>query len=259
MIRTEIDGKRLEIQCFGNPQHANPALIFLHEGLGSISQWRDFPEQIWNRTGCPTIVYNRAGYGRSDSADLPRTIDFMHQEANRALPELLKTLQVQSVIFIGHSDGGSIAIIHSASPKIPIRAFVLLAPHVFVEELTIRSIEQGKQEYLNGDLKARLAKHHPFTDHTFLGWTNIWLDPEFRSWNIEEYLPSIQAPVLLIQGEEDPFGTTRQIESIQTKSGGPVEVFLIPRCGHRPHVEKSQETTTRVVAFLHQHIQSNRQ
>jgi pimeloyl-ACP methyl ester carboxylesterase len=151
---------------------------------------------------------------------------------------------------VGHSDGGSIALIYSAKPLVPVRALILEAPHVFVEETTIKSIAASKEEYLHGNLKNRLAKYHPNTDETFLGWSDIWLHPEFVSWNIEEFLPQIKVPVLVIQGEEDRFGTVRQVEAIQKGCAGPVETLLIPECGHRPHREQPEQTLERMVNFI---------
>ncbi len=254
MKHLDIGGKRLEYQRFGSAVAGRPTLVFLHEGLGSLGQWRDFPEQVSSETGCSSLVYSRAGYGHSDSANLPLSIDFMHDEALQVLPQFLTKLREQNVILIGHSDGGSIALIFAANPTVSVRALILLSPHVFVEEITVRSIAEAKSDYLQGGLKRRLAKHHPRTDETFLGWANIWLDPKFRSWNIENVLPKIEIPSLVIQGEEDRFGSLRQVEAIQNGCTGPVETFLIPGCGHRPHIENPLETLHRVVEFIHHNL-----
>ena len=246
----QVAGKRLEYERFGKSIDENPTLVFLHEGLGSLSMWRNFPEQVALKTGCSALAYSRAGYGNSDEAERPRSVAFMHQEAVQVLPEFLEKMQVREVLLVGHSDGGSIALIYSAKPVVPVHALVLEAAHVFVEETTIQSIAALKEEYLHGNLKSRLAKYHPRTDETFLGWSDVWLRPEFVSWNIEEFLPQINIPVLVIQGEQDRFGTVRQVEAIQKGCAGPVETLLVPECGHRPHREKPQQTLERIVRFI---------
>ena len=246
----DIAGKRLEYGYWGDAAGNKPTLVFLHEGLGSLSMWRDFPEQVARRTGCSALAYSRAGYGNSEEADHRRSVAFMHQEAIEVLPEFLEKMHVRDVLLVGHSDGGSIALIYSAKPVVPVLALVLEAPHVFVEETTIQSIASSKEEYLFGNLKSRLAKYHPRTDETFLGWSDVWLRPEFLSWNIEEFLPRIRVPVLVIQGEKDRFGTVRQVEAIQKNFAGPVETLLIPECGHSPHREKPEQVMTAMVSFI---------
>jgi pimeloyl-ACP methyl ester carboxylesterase len=248
----EIAGKRLEYEKWDHSKGNKPTLVFLHEGLGSLSMWRDFPEQVARWTGCLALAYSRAGYGNSDETELPRPVSFMHQEATEVLPEFLERMRVREVVLVGHSDGGSIALIYSANPVVPVRALILEAPHVFVEETTLQSIAASKKEYLQGDLKVRLAKHHPHTDETFFGWSDVWLRPEFASWNIEEFLPQIRIPVLVIQGEEDQFGTVQQVEAIQKGCAGPVETLLLAECGHRPHREKPEQTLERMVDFIKQ-------
>ena len=243
-------GKRLEYERWGNSSGNKPTLVFLHEGLGSLSMWRDFPEQVAQKTGCSALAYSRAGYGNSEEADYPRPVAFMHQEAIEGLPEFLEKMHVREVLLVGHSDGGSISLIYAATPAAPVRALILESPHVFVEETTIQSIAASKEEYLHGNLKSRLAKYHPRTDETFLGWCDVWLRPEFVSWNIEEFLPQIKIPVLVIQGEADRFGTVRQVEAIQKGCAGPVETFLIPECGHRPHREEPDQVMSAMVSFI---------
>ncbi|MCI0414319.1 alpha/beta hydrolase [bacterium] len=245
----DVAGKQLEYERWVNPV-SKPTLVFLHEGLGSLSMWRDFPEQVARRTGCSALAYSRAGYGNSDPADLPRSVDFMHEEAIRVLPEFLQKMQEREVILVGHSDGGSIALIYSATPVVPVRALVLESPHVFVEETTIQSISAAKEQYLRGDLKRRFAKHHGRVDETFLGWSDVWLRPEFAFWNIETFLPEIKIPALVIQGEEDRFGTIQQVEAIKKGCGGPVEICIIPECGHSPHREKPQQTLEQIVSYI---------
>jgi pimeloyl-ACP methyl ester carboxylesterase len=246
----DVSGKRLEFERWGDYASKKPTLVFLHEGLGSLSMWRDFPEQVARKTGCSALVYSRTGYGNSQAAELPRSVDFMHEEAIHVLPEFLQKLQEHDVILVGHSDGGSIALIYSANPVVPVRALVLEAPHVFVEETTLQSIAAAREEYVHGDLKPRFAKYHRNADETFLGWSDVWLRPEFASWNIEEFLPQIKIPILVIQGEEDRFGTIRQLEAIQGGCPGHVETLLIQECGHRPHREKPDQVMNEMVSFI---------
>ena len=227
-----------------------PTILFLHEGLGSIAQWRDFPDGACSGTGCPGIVYNRAGYGGSAPADLPRTIDFMHREARFVLAELLRKLKLQDVILVGHSDGGSIALIYASDPTVNVRGLVLIAPHVFVEEITVQSIARARTEYLRGNLKDRFQKYHQDADHTFLSWSDIWLNPEFKNWDIRPLLKTIKTPILVIQGEQDEFGTTAQVEAIQEECSVPVTSVMIPNCGHRPHIEAPTETLTHTIRFV---------
>jgi pimeloyl-ACP methyl ester carboxylesterase len=230
-------------------------LVLLHEGLGSVSMWRDFPDALVERTGCPAFVYSRAGHGTSPPPDAPRGIRFMHDEATIVLPALLDAFRIERPILIGHSDGGSIALIHAgtafssqADRKRP-RGLILLAPHVFVEDCSIASIERMRALYATADLRARLAKYHANVDAAFRGWNDVWLDPAFRSWNIEEYLPAIRCPVLVLQGEDDEYGTRAQVEAIAEQVGGPVATELLPRCGHSPHRDQRELVVERIAAF----------
>jgi pimeloyl-ACP methyl ester carboxylesterase len=180
-----------------------PVLVFLHEGLGSVAMWKDFPETVSHATGCPAIVYSRYGYGKSDRLAEARGVDYMHREALEVLPQLLDALSIRNPILIGHSDGASIALIHSGAGSRPVNGLVLLAPHVFVENITVQSIAEAKVAFENTDLRARLARYHDDAESTFRGWNDIWLHPDFRRWNIEEYLPGVACPVLIIQGDDD--------------------------------------------------------
>ncbi len=191
----------------------------LHEGLGSIALWKDFPAQLAARTGCGVLVYSRYGHGNSDKLMEKRPVRFMHHEGEVVLPELLVKLGVAKPILIGHSDGGSISLIFAGKYPDAVSGLILEAPHVFVEDLSIASIAQAKVTYETTDFPQRLGRYHANVDATFWGWNDIWLDPAFRSWNIEEYLPGITCPVLCIQGEEDEYGTIAQVEAI--KAGAP--------------------------------------
>ncbi len=210
--------------------------------------WRDFPDSLVARTGCPALVYSRAGHGASPRPNAPRGIQFMHEEATTVLPALLSQSDIEAPILIGHSDGGSIALIYAGTRK-P-RGLILLAPHVFVEDCSIDSITRMRELYATTDLRARLAKYHADVDAAFRGWNDVWLDPAFRQWNIEEYLPGITCPVLVLQGEDDEYGTRAQIDAIANRVQGPVEVDLLPRCGHSPHRDQREVVLDRMAGFI---------
>ena len=221
-------------------------IVMLHEGLGSVSAWRDFPSLVSQATGLGVFVYSRLGYGRSDPVPLPRPLRYMHDEA-AMLPELLK--DIKKPILLGHSDGASIAII-AAGSGLDARGLALLAPHVFCEDRSIDGIEKARDAYEHGDLRARLAKHHEHVDVAFWGWNRAWLDPGFRAWNIEEYLPRIDAPVLVVQGDADPYGTLAQVDAIER--GVPVGItrVILSGTGHAPHRERQAETLEAIRAFV---------
>ena len=237
----------LEYEWIGGSE---PTLVFLHEGLGSIRQWRDFPSRVAKASGRRVLLYNRYGYGDSDVLAEPRvSVRFMHDEALVALPQLLEALRVESPILVGHSDGASIALIHAGAGH-PVRGLVLMAPHVFVEEMGLRSIERVKQEFETTDLPQRLGRYHRDARRTFYLWNDAWLDPEFRRWNIEEYLPRIKAPVLAIQGVNDEYGTLAQLASIKEKVKGPCELLELPACGHSPHRDQPEQVLGALVLFV---------
>jgi pimeloyl-ACP methyl ester carboxylesterase len=228
---------------------AGPPLVFLHEGLGSIRQWRDFPEQVARATGCRALVYDRYGYGNSDVLREERVgARFMHDGALKELPALLKELEVQNPILIGHSDGASIALIYASVH--PVRGVAVLAPHVFVEDLGLRSIRAIHDSFETSGLPARLGKYHRDARKTFHLWADAWLDPAFRQWNIEECLPRIRCPLLAIQGEDDEYGSMAQLEAIRRQAGGPCELVKLPRCGHSPHKDRPEKVLNTVTAFI---------
>lgn len=226
---------------------AEPALVFLHEGLGSVALWRDFPERLAQATGRRALVYSRAGHGASPLPDGPRTPRFMHEEALVALPALLERHGIDAPILVGHSDGGSIALIHAAQH--PVSALVVLAPHVFVEDVTVASIEQARETFAASDLGERMARYHRDPEATFRLWNDIWLAPEFRDWNIEDVLGAISCPVLAIQGAEDQYGTLAQIDAIEAGVAGRFARVVLP-ARHAPHLEAPEQTLRAAADFI---------
>jgi pimeloyl-ACP methyl ester carboxylesterase len=248
VCQVEVQGRLLEVQRF-RERRQTPELVFLHEGLGSVSHWRDFPLRVAQATGCAVTVYSRYGSGNSDVLREARSQRYMHEEALDVLPELLSRLEINSPILVGHSDGASIALIHAGTHDRPC-ALVLLAPHVFVEDLSVASIADAKVQFETTDLAERLARHHRDAQRTFWGWNDIWLHPAFRSWNIEEYLPRITCPVLVIQGLEDQYGTMKQAEAIQRQVAGPVEVLALENCRHSPQRDQPEATLRAITTFV---------
>ena len=242
-------GHRLEYERIGGAGD-RPTLILLHEGLGSIALWRDFPAKLAQATGCPAVVYSRYGYGRSDALAGPRGVDYMHQEALDTLPELRARLGLDDAILVGHSDGASIALIHAGSGRWPVRALALAAPHVFVEDVSITSIAAARTAYETTDLRRRLTRYHADVDSAFRGWNDIWLHADFRAWNIEEYLPGVRCPVLAIQGADDEYGTLAQLDAIARGVAGPFERLVLPQCKHSPHRDQEQATLAAMAAFI---------
>ena len=234
-------GRSLAYEWIGNPSES--PLLFLHEGLGSIRQWRDFPAKLAEATGCSALVYDRYGYGQSDVLAEPRrTVRFMHDEALFALPELLKELEVRNPILVGHSDGASIALIHAGAGH-AVRGVVAMAPHVFIEPLCLSSIVKAADAFENTDLATRLGRYHRDARKTFYGWADVWLDPQFKGWDIRsEYLPSVRCPVLAIQGHDDEYGTMAQLDEIERRVSGPCELLKLENCGHSPFRDRPEDT-----------------
>jgi pimeloyl-ACP methyl ester carboxylesterase len=227
-----------------------PTLVFLHEGLGSIRQWRDFPGQVTGATGCRALVYDRYGYGDSDVLAAERVgTDFMHVEALQVLPDLLAKLKIDNPILVGHSDGASIALIHAGAGR-PARGVALMAPHVYVEDHGLKSIRIINDTFEATELPQRLGKYHRDARKTFHLWADAWLDPAFRAWNIEQYLPGIRCPVLAIQGEDDEYGTMAQLDSIQRLVKGPCELLKLRACGHSPHKDQPDRVLQAVAGFI---------
>ena len=238
----------LETAWVGPERTAGPALVFLHEGLGSITQWRDTPAAIANATGLPAFVYARRGYGRSTPAAVPRPLTYMHDEA-RLLPAVLAAAGIGDAILVGHSDGASIAIIAAGERLLAPRALVLIAPHVFVEDVSITAIQRAGEAFRTTDLRARLARHHADVDGAFWGWNGAWLDPRFRAWSLLPLLPAISAPTLLVQGELDEYGTADQLDAIAQAVAGPVERLLVSGAGHSPFRDAPDVVHTAIAGF----------
>lgn len=247
----QIDGIRLEAAWHGPPPDATPTLVFLHEGLGCVSLWRDFPARLAQATGLGALVYSRRGYGRSDPVPLPRPVRFMHDEA-LVLEQVLDAAGIPEAILVGHSDGASIALIHAATHAGPrVRALALEAPHVFVEDISVASIAAIGREYETTGLPRRLARHHGANaEGAFRGWNDVWLDPEFRAWSIVELLHRIEPPTLVLQGAGDEYGTVRQVAAILGETEGPATARLLPGCGHSPHRDRPEEVLSAMRTFI---------
>ena len=246
-----IDGARLEYAWHGPPPAQAPTMVFLHEGLGSISQWRNFPAELCARLGCGGLVYNRCGHGKSDALTGPRPLNFMNEEATTVLPQIVDVFEIRRPILVGHSDGASIALIHAGSGAGDPFAMILEAPHVFVEDVTVSRIAELRELYRNGDLRGRLVKHHgPNVDTLFQYWTDVWLHPEFRPWNIEGYLPDVRCPTLVIQGKQDDYGTERQVNTLVAALGGRCEGVMLDHCGHAPHIDQRDTVENIMTKFV---------
>lgn len=254
-ITTHIQGRDIDIEYrLINPEKTDgPLIIFLHEGLGSVAMWRSWPERLCEATNTRGLVYSRYGYGGST----PRPegefwpVEYMHHQARYALPALLKALQLdqEKPILYGHSDGGSIALLYAAMHPDAVQSIIVAAPHIFVEDISISSIEQAREAYLETNLRERLGRYHEVVDSAFWGWNNIWLDPEFRFWNIESYLPGIHCPILAIQGKQDEYGTLEQIRGIK-RIAKQATLCIIEDCRHSPHFDQPEEVITAVKQFL---------
>jgi pimeloyl-ACP methyl ester carboxylesterase len=229
-----------------------PVLVFLHEGLGSIGQWRDFPAKLAEATGCRALVYDRYGYGQSDVLAEPRRmVRFMHDEALAALPEVLKEVRIERPILVGHSDGASIALIHAGAGH-AVRGVVAMAPHVFIEPVCLASIRKATRTFEGTDLAERLGRYHRDARRTFYGWADVWLDPDFEGWDIRaDYLPGVRCPVLAIQGHDDEYGTMAQLDEIARRVHGSCELLKLENCGHSPFRDQAETVLTAIRQFAH--------
>jgi pimeloyl-ACP methyl ester carboxylesterase len=234
MPLVQAAGRSLNYEWLDGPAGA-PVLVFLHEGLGSIPQWRDFPARLVQATGARGLVYDRYGYGQSDVLqESRRDVRFMHDEALASLPELLGKLKVDHPVLVGHSDGASISLIH-AGAGFPVRGVVAMAPHVFIEPVCISSIRNASSLFERTDLKEKLGRYHRDVAKTFYGWADVWRDPDFTSWDIRaDYLPKVACPVLGIQGLQDEYGTMAQLDEIAARVAGTCKLLKLEKCGHSP-------------------------
>jgi pimeloyl-ACP methyl ester carboxylesterase len=244
-----VAAHRIEYERVAIARPPRPTLVFLHEGLGSVAMWRDFPGRVAHAANCNAVVFSRYGYGRSEPLAEDRTPRYMHDEALIALPELLDALAIDRPILVGHSDGGSIALIFAGAGLRPIAGVVTLAAHVLVEDLSVASIAAARAAYATTDLRARLARYHADADSAFLGWNRIWLAPEFRDWNIEEYLPRIACPVLALQGEDDEYGTMEQMRRIGAGVRD-VELLALQHCRHSPQRDQPEAVIEAIRRFV---------
>ena len=245
-----VAGCRLEYRWIPPARATALTFVLLHDGLGSVGLWRDFPECLAQRTGAGVFLYSRAGHGRSEPAARARGADYLHHEALDVLPAVLADRGIEHPVLLGHSDGGSIAIIYAGHGRWTPRALVLEAPHVFIEGVTLRGVSEARHEYQRGALRAKLRRWHDDVDRTFYGWADVWQRPEARSWNIESFLHRIRCPVMVVQGEDDSYGTLAQVEAIGRQTAGPVDTLVLPRCGHAPHCEAEAEVIEEVAHFV---------
>jgi pimeloyl-ACP methyl ester carboxylesterase len=253
-----VDGIKLEcLRINTGASGERPTLIFLHEGLGCVALWRDFPRNICKKMGLNGFVYSRQGYGASDPIPLPRPINFMHHEALEVVSRVIDAAGISSAILIGHSDGGSISLIHGGGVKDPrVKSILTIAAHVINEELTVKSIEEAKVAYETTNLRNRLKKYHgKNVDCAFWGWNDVWLNPSFWHWNIGEYLPRIDVPTLIIQGSEDQYGTAAQVKTIEAGLLCVTQTVMIESAQHSPHLEEQDLTITAIKAFCENNLE----
>jgi len=253
---------QVEYQWVG-PPGARPLVVFLHEGLGSLAMWRDFPSRLCASGGVRGLVYSRPGYGRSTPRGATEAwdLDFMHRQAYEVLPALLDALGVQPEVdrpfLFGHSDGASIALLYAARHSPALRGLIALAPHIMVEDLSIQSIARVREAYQQTDLRSRLARYHADPDSAFWGWNDIWLHPPFRQWSIEREIESITCPLLAMQGLEDEYGTLEQIRGIARRLPQ-AQLLELPACGHSPHRDQTEAVIEAAVRFIHHHHPGDR-
>lgn len=253
-IDVDWAGRRVRIEHAFVGGSAGPLVVFLHEGLGSLAMWKDFPERLCAAAGCRGLVYSRPGYGRSTprAPDERWGVDFMHRQAFEVLPALLRALAIGEPYWLfGHSDGGSIALLHAARFADQVLGAIVLAPHIFVEDLSVASIEQARLAYERGELKG-LAKYHDVPDSAFWGWNRIWLDPAFRRWRIGPAIQSLRCPLLAVQGLDDEYGTLEQIRGIH-RLAPHTQLLELPACGHSPHRDQPEALIEAATAFIHTH------
>ncbi len=257
-MHTDIDWRgrpvRIETQWVGETDPAAPVMVFLHEGLGSVSLWKDFPDQLCRQLKMRGLVYSRPGYGQSTPRDKDEHwgTDFMHRQAFDVLPALLSRLNIERPWLFGHSDGGSISLLYASRHSDRCAGIVVVAPHIMVEDISIASIQRARDAYLHQGLREKLARFHDDVDSAFFGWNDVWLSPAFRRWSIEAELNGIRCPVLAVQGENDEYGTLEQVEGIRRRVPDAV-VVPIADCGHSPHRDQPQRLMGAVAQFVSTH------
>ena len=248
--RVQAGGKSLEWAAWGPAPDQAPTLVLLHEGLGCLGLWRDFPERLVQATGFGVFAYSRAGYGRSDKADLPRAIDYMTQEAVHVLPDVLDAMGLQRGVLMGHSDGATIAAEYAGRVSDQrVRGLVLMAPHFFAEPNGLKAIEAAREAFEQGDLAARMGRWHDDAEHTFRGWNDAWLNPDFHQWNVAEVIDYLRIPSLAIQGRQDQYGTLAQISELEERSYAPVDTLILDDCRHAPHEEQPDAVLAALAEF----------
>jgi len=249
---------RIEHQWLARERDASPLVVFLHEGLGSLSMWKDFPQRLCDAAGCRGLVYSRPGYGRSTqrAAEEVWGLDFMHRQAHEVLPALLRALAIDAAAeppwLLGHSDGGSIALLYAARFPSQLAGAIVVAPHILVEDLSVRSIDEARRAYLDTDLRERLARYHDDPDSAFWGWNRIWLHPPFREWSIEDEIGAITCPLLAVQGVDDEYGTLEQIHGIARRLPQ-TRLLELAHCGHSPQRDQPEKVIEASVAFIARH------
>lgn len=249
---------RIEHQWVGVADRAAPLVVFLHEGLGSLAMWRNFPQRLCDAAGCRGLVFSRPGYGRSTPREAGEAwgLDFMHRQAHEVLPALLAALAVDTGArppwLFGHSDGASIALLYAARFAERVLGAIVVAPHIMVEDRAVTRIDQARKDYLHSGLRLRLAKHHDDPDSAFWGWNDIWLQPAFRQWSIEDEIAAIRCPLLAVQGLDDEYGTLEQIRGIARRVPQ-TRLLELPACGHAPHRDQPEALIAATAAFIHQH------
>ncbi|MDG1973279.1 MAG: alpha/beta hydrolase [Paracoccaceae bacterium] len=248
----KADGKRLEATCYGPAPGNAPTIVMLHEGLGCVALWRDFPEKIQQATGCGVFVYSRAGYGRSDPAELPKSTDFMDDEALDVLPEILSAIGADRFILMGHSDGATISAIYTGGVQDKrIRGLILMAPHFFNEDISGAEIAKAKQAFETTDWPEKMAKYHNDPKATFMGWAGPWLDAEFQNdWNVAECIDYWRIPVLAIQGRQDQYGTLAQLDEIEARTYCPADIVVLEDCQHSAHVDQPEKVLEAISEYV---------
>jgi len=244
---------RIECQWIAPERTDAPLIVFLHEGLGSVAMWKDFPTRLCEAAGARGLVFSRPGYGRSTprAGDETWDVDFMHRQAHEVLPAFFAALELgdEKPWLFGHSDGASISLLYAARFPERVAGLVVLAPHIFVEDVTLANIEQARLAYLETDLPKKLGRYHDDVDSAFWGWNRVWLHPPFRQWNIEAELDGIRCPILAMQGIDDEYGTLAQIRGIAARVPG-TELLELPDCGHSPHRDQPEKAIVATVSFV---------